>query len=121
MGSFGEFFKEKRISLGKTLRQFCLEHELDAGNISKIERGKMSPPQSEERLEELATFLEIKKGSDDWQAFMDFASVDAGKIPTDVQKEEELMSRLPVFFRTLKDKKLSEKELDELIDRIKES
>ena len=36
--TFGEFFKQKRIVLGMTLRQFCAENGLDPGNISKIER-----------------------------------------------------------------------------------
>lgn len=121
MYSFGEFFKEKRIGLGKTLRQFCIEHKLDAGNISKIERGKMHAPQSKEKLEEYARCLQIEEGSVDWQTFMDLAAVNAGRIPDDLQKEEELISRLPVFFRTLRDKEFSEKEIDDLIDRIRES
>ncbi len=43
---FGEYFKKKRLEIGKTLRQFCLENGLDPGNISKIERGILRPPQS---------------------------------------------------------------------------
>ncbi|OGV98178.1 MAG: hypothetical protein A2W53_06325 [Nitrospinae bacterium RIFCSPHIGHO2_02_39_11] len=34
--TFGEFFKQKRIGLKKTLRQFCAENKLDPGNISKM-------------------------------------------------------------------------------------
>jgi len=121
MDTFGEFFKEKRINSGKTLRQFCREHDLDAGNISKIERGKMRVPQAKGKIEELAGYLQIKEGSSDWKKFMDLAAVDAGRIPNDLQKEKELLSRLPVFFRALRNKDFSEKELDALIDKIKES
>jgi transcriptional regulator with XRE-family HTH domain len=121
MVTFGEFFKQKRISLGKTLRQFCLENELDPGNISKIERGKMAPPQSEEKLKAYAQSLSIKFGSEDWQTFKDLASLGAGKIPDDLQNEQELLARLPVFFRTLRDKKFTEEELKELIRKIRES
>ena len=32
--TFGNFFKQKRISLGLTLREFCRINELDPGNIS---------------------------------------------------------------------------------------
>jgi len=120
MGTFGEFFKQKRIALGKTLREFCMENELDPGNISKIERGRMAPPQSEDKLKELAEALDIKVGSEDWQTFQDLAAICAGKIPEDL-KDNELLVRLPVFFRTLKDKKFTEEELKELIEKIRKS
>lgn len=121
MVTFGEFFKQKRIVLKKTLRQFCLENNLDPGNISKIERGKMAPPTSDEKLKEYAKFLNIKIESKEWQTFKDLASISAGKIPEDFKDEEELLARLPVFFRTLKNKKFTIEELNELIKRIRES
>lgn len=117
---FGDYFKEKRIKLGKSLRQFCLKHNLDAGNISKLERGKLSPPTSKEKIKEYAAYLHIKIGSQDWQIFKDLASVGAGRIPEDLQ-ETELVESLPIFFRALKDKKLSKEELEKLIDKIKEA
>jgi len=120
MVNFGELFKQKRISLGKTLRQFCMEHGLDPGNISKIERGRMPPPTSEEKLKEFAKFLNIDIGSEEWQTFKDLAAIGAGKIPEDL-KDEELVARLPIFFRTLREKKFTEEELQELIKKIKES
>ena len=45
MSRFGAFFKQKRLELGLSLRRFCLEHGLDPGNISKLERGRLAPPQ----------------------------------------------------------------------------
>lgn len=120
MITFGEFFKQKRIALEKTLRQFCQENKLDPGNISKIERGKMLPPNSEEKLKEYAQCLKIAIGSKEWQNFKDLAAIDAGKIPEDI-KDKELLARLPVFFRTLKEKKFSQQMLDELIRKIRES
>ncbi|MDP3041720.1 MAG: hypothetical protein Q8N62_03180 [Candidatus Omnitrophota bacterium] len=120
MNTFGELFKVKRIALGKTLRQFCLEHQLDPGNVSKLERGKLPPPVSEEKLKEYALYLNIKINSDEWQVFKDSAAISSGKIPEDL-KEEDLLARLPVFFRTLRDKKFTEEELRELIEKIKES
>ncbi len=120
MQMFGEFFKKKRINLGKTLRQFCAENSLDPGNISKIERGKMSPPSSEEKLKEYAKYLNIKFGTKEWQVFKDLAAISSGRIPEDL-KDKELLARLPVFFRTLRDKKFTEEDLKELIKKIKES
>lgn len=118
--TFGEFFKQKRIASGKTLRQFCADSGLDPGNISKIERGKMSPPNSEEKLKEYAQYLNIKFGSGEWQTFKDLAAISSGRIPEDL-KDKELLARLPVFFRTLRDKKFTEEDLKELIKKIKES
>ena len=61
MSNFGEFFKQKRISLGKTLRQFYQEHDLDPGNTSKMERGILPAPAAEEKLKEYAKYLNIKR------------------------------------------------------------
>jgi transcriptional regulator with XRE-family HTH domain len=70
---FGEYFKKKRLGIGKTLRQFCLENGLDPGNISKIERGILRPPQSREKLAHYAKCLGITEGSDEWLEFFDVA------------------------------------------------
>lgn len=120
MKAFGEFFKDKRIALGKTLRQFCEENNLDPGNISKIERGKMAPPSDETKLLKLAQYLDIKKGSDEWEEFRDLAAISAGKIPADLQ-DHETLARLPVLFRKMRDGKFTEDELNAIINKIKES
>ena len=117
MMAFGRFFKQKRIALGKTLRQFCQENGLDPGNISKIERGKMPPPT--ERLEEYARYLNI--GGEELETFKDLAFASAGKIPNDLKEDKETLARLPIFFRTLRGKDFSEEKLRELAKRIAES
>jgi len=120
MGSslFGEFFKKKRIELDKTLRQFCLENGLDPGNISKIERGILPPPQTE-KLEHYAKCLKIKKGSDDWYEFFDLAHASAGRIPDEILSDEEVLSKLPLVFRTLRGQKLNREQLNKLAKEIK--
>ena len=120
MEIFGEFFKEKRIALGKTLRQFCDEYNLDAGNISKIERGKMAPPTSEEKLRKLAGYLKIEIDSKEWETFKDLASISAGKIPSDLQ-DQDTLARLPVLFRKMREHRFSEDELNEIIRKVRES
>ena len=120
MNGFGEFFKQKRIALGKTLRQFCQENNLDPGNISKLERSKLAPPSSEEKLKEYAKYLKIPAKGKEWQQFKDLAAISAGRIPADL-RDEELLARLPVFFRILRDKKFSKKDLMELIKKIRKS
>ena len=117
---FGEFFKKKRIEIGKTLRQFCMENKLDPGNISKLERGLLPPPTSKEKLEYYAKCLGIKKGSDDWYEFFDLACASAGRIPEEIMSDENLLSKLPIVFRTLRGQKLTRKQLNELAKRLKE-
>jgi transcriptional regulator with XRE-family HTH domain len=119
--TFGDFFKEKRIGLKKTLRQFCAENQLDPGNISKLERGIMPPPQGSDKLEEYAKYLHIKKGTDDWYVFFDLAAIEAGRIPEELLNDAKVAASLPILFRTLRGKKISEKKLDELVEMIRKA
>jgi predicted nucleotidyltransferase len=119
MNSFGEFFKEKRVALRKTLRQFCLEHGFDPGNISKLERGLLAPPQHE-KLEEYARLLKLKKGSNDWYQFFDLAAAGSGKIPKDILDSEEMIQKLPVLFNALRGHKVSDAALDQVFDKMKQ-
>ena len=119
--TFGEFFKEKRIGLKKTLRQFCAENKLDPGNISRLERGIMTPPQGSDKLEEYARYLHVNKGTDDWYKFFDLAAVEAGRIPEELLSDPMVAASLPILFRTLRGKKISEKKLDELVEMIRKA
>jgi len=119
--TFGEFFKQKRIDLKKTLRQFCAENKLDPGNISRLERGLMLPPQGSDKLVEYARYLHIKKGSDDWYRFFDLARIEAGRIPDEFLKDEVIVASLPILFRTLRGQKISEKKLEKLVELIKKA
>jgi len=117
--TFGEYFKEKRIKKGFTLREFCKKYGLDPGNISKLERGLLSPPASREKLEEYATFLGLKKGTDEWLEFFDRAAASRGELPKDFLDDDEVLKALPVIFRTIRGKKVSREMLNELIDKIR--
>jgi transcriptional regulator with XRE-family HTH domain len=116
--TFGSFFKAQRMETGKTLREFCLEGGYDAGNLSKLERGLMAPPQSREKLEDYARRLGLREGSDAWFEFFDLAAAETGRIPEDL-RDAELVSKLPVIFRTLRGKKLTDEQLDKLADRLR--
>ncbi len=119
--TFGEFFKQRRIVLKKTLRQFCAENKLDPGNISRLERGLMPPPQGNDKLAEYARYLQIKKGSDNWYKFFDLARIEAGRIPEELLKDEAVAASLPILFRTLRGQKISEKKLEKLVDLIRKA
>lgn len=119
--AFGELFKRLRIESRQTLRQFCLKHGLDPGNISKLERGKLAPPQSREKLQEYARALGIEEGTGEWFEFFDRAAACSGQIPEDILSDEKLVERLPLVFRTLRGEKLSEEQMEELMETIRRS
>ncbi len=117
--AFGAFFKTRRQALGHTLRRFCLENGLDPGNISKLERGLMPPPQNREKLAQYAKYLQIAEGSDEWYEFFDLASAAQGRFPEGVLTDEELVKRLPILFRTIRGEKVSDEQLNGLIEMLR--
>lgn len=117
--AFGAFFQKLRLRLGKTLREFCLENGFDPGNLSKMERGMLPPPQSRQKLEEYARALQLVDGSDDWYEFFDLASISAGRIPDDVMSEEDIVARLPLLFRSLRGQEIDDERLTKLIELIR--
>lgn len=116
---FGELFKETRIKLGLTLREFCEKHHLDPGNISKLETGKLSPPK-EDILKSYARYLRIKKRTSEYFAFFDSAAIEAKRLPSECS-DKDVIAKLPILFRTVRDKKLSAKKLNKLLKILKES
>lgn len=116
---FGELIKERRIERGLTLREFSRLAEVDPSNWSKIERGLMAPPQDEERLEKIASVLNIEIGSDSWNELRDEAQISAGLIPEDLLSDERVLGSLPLFFRTIRSEKPTPEELDKLVEVIR--
>jgi len=119
---FGRFFAEiRRKRLKLSLREFCERHGLDPGNVSKLERGKLPPPQGKEVLERYAEALGLNPGSDDWYRFFDFAAATRGEIPAELMEDDEVVQHLPVFFRSLRGQRVSEEQLRKLLDLIRKS
>ena len=119
--SFGETVKSLRIAKKVTLRQFCQEHGYDPSNWSKIERGINPPPKDEEMLTRWAKALGLKPQTDAWKNFMLEAEVSRGNIPREVMNDPALLEKLPAFFRTVRGAGLGEKELDNLIEKIRKA
>lgn len=118
---FGEYFKQLREKTSLSLRSFCVAHGFDPGNISRLERGAFLAPESNEKLREYARALRVKEGSTEWIEFFDKAAASRGMIPHDLHKEEDLVRRLPLLFRTLRGQKLSSEALDKVVDLVRES
>lgn len=119
--AFAELLKMRRQTLGLTLRDFCLKHGFDAGNYSRLERGRFPPPQKEELLEKYAIALGLSRGSDDWIELFDAAAAARGEIPKDLLDDEQLVAKLPLLFRTLRGKKVRPEKLEALIERVRKA
>jgi transcriptional regulator with XRE-family HTH domain len=121
MKTFGKLLKQHRQRLELSLREFCNQHGFDHGNYSKLERGIFQPPQNSDKLEAYALALDIKRGSAEWFDFFDLAATGRGHIPADIMSDESVVEKLPVLFRTIRSQKITSEQLDELIDKIKET
>ena len=119
--TFGEQVRGRREELRLGLREFALRVGMDPGNLSKIERGRLSAPQSEELLNRICRALEWDLDSEDASALKDLALSETGQIPKDVLADEVVMSKMPLLLRTVRNKQLKEEELDRLIELIRDA
>ncbi len=116
MTRFEEFVKERRQAAGLTLRQFCLMAHVDPSNWSKIERGLGEAPRSKEMLDRIADILLLN--SSDRDSLRDLAIV--ASIPKEF-RDDKVIEKLPIFFRTVRGEKPTEAELEKLFEVIKNS
>lgn len=117
--TFGAFIREKRMAQRITLRDFCRSANVDPSNWSKVERGKLLPPSDEDQVEKIANTLGIVHGSSDWHRCYDLAYTEQGKVPPDIMNDDELVAKLPVFFRTIRNEKPTDAELDAFAERLR--
>ena len=113
--TFGEYFRQKRIKLGLTLRAFCDKYRYDPGNISRLERNIMPPTIDDEKLEGYALALGIKRDSPDWTIFFDLAHTTKGALPKDIMRDVKILSLLPAFYRTARGDKLTKSKIKQLL------
>ena len=118
--TFGELFKKLRLRLGLTLRQFCEENGFDPGNISKLERGLLPAPQLEKKLKSYTKALSIRPGDDEYIEFFDLAAVSSKNFKIKNIEDQELLNKLPVLFRTLDKKGLTEEKLEKIIEIVRD-
>ena len=115
---FHELFKKKRLEIG-TVREFARKSGLDVAYVSRLENGIILPPKDGKKLTKLAVTLGITKNSDEWREFMDLAAIAKNELPEDLRDDEKVAMVLPAFYRTLRQKELDVKELEELLKRIR--
>lgn len=115
---FGDYVRQRRLSMGLSLRQFTLAAELDPSNHSKVERGVLPAPIGD-AAERLARALGLEKDSVEWQEFHDLAAASRTPVPPDLDREQTV-ARLPVFFRAVRaGKTLTAENLQRLVEEIR--
>ncbi|MCL5733114.1 MAG: transcriptional regulator [Patescibacteria group bacterium] len=115
---FGERLKKLRVESNLSLREMSKLTGYDPSNLSKIERGRISPPSDEKILNNWAKILGIGKSRLKLREFTDEAQVAQGIIPGDIL-EGNKADYFPAFFRTIRNRKPSKEELDRLIELIR--
>lgn len=118
---FGEYIKDLRAKKRLGLREFCLDLNIDPSFWSKVERGLTNPPRDEEVLATIAKRLGVKHNSQDWVRLTDLAALGRGRIPADLLEDEDVVSKLPLVFRTLRGERPTEAELQQIRDLLKHS
>lgn len=117
-GEFGQKIREIRVAKEITLRQFCMQAEVDPSNWSKIERGLIAPPTD---LDKICAALDIQPGSPEWHELSNLSHLERGMLPKTVLDNEQVMAALPIFFRTARGEKPTAEELEQVIEVIRNS
>ena len=73
-----------------------------------MERWLLPPLVFIETLEKYASYLGLKKGSDDWAEFFDLAAAGRSELPRDLAHDAAVVKKLPLIFRTIPGKNLGE-------------
>jgi len=100
---FGTLFRQLRKALGFSLREFCRKNNLDAANISRLERGLVRPPQSKAILEVYAKALSISNESTQWHNFFELAALENGMVSPQIQESQIMRDKLPKVLQKLRE------------------
>ena len=113
---FGQYVKDRRIAARMTLRSFCREADIDPSNWSKIERGILAPPDDAKFLKVIVDLLKLNES--EMTELTDLAAIARGQIPADLQ-DEEILSKMPAFFRAIRGQEYTSEDLSKLMDGVK--
>jgi transcriptional regulator with XRE-family HTH domain len=120
MMHWGDFVRRKRLGMGYGLRRFAELVGMLPSNYNHMEKGRMSPPQSNAKLDEIAKLLGIAPGSTEYHKFMDLAVASKDKLPVDVEAYAKENKLIPVLLRTLKNRRMTKGQLGQLVRQLNE-
>lgn len=113
---FGEFVKQRREALGKTIRSFAAEVKMSPAYLCDIENGNRRAP--ERYLENFANALGITS-AEELNSFYDLAGVSKNGQHSDINGYIETLPSARMALRTAKDHNFTDEDWLELIKYIK--
>ena len=116
---FGEILRGMRAEKAITLRELSLLTDIDVGYLSRVERCSLPPPQKPDLLD--AIVKGIGATGEEEQRLRDQAATDNDAIPEDVRDKVREMIGVPLLLRTVANKGLSAKELENIAKYIDEN
>ena len=119
MNTFGEYLKHLRAKQKISLREFARRLDMDADNISKMERGLLLPPQDEAILYEYGEVLEIPQDSEEMKRLITLAAVESERFSQEVLENRQLLEKLPILFRTATGSKLEQQKIMKFLEGLK--
>ena len=115
--SFGQFIRQRREELGKTVRGFAAELDITPAYLSDIEKVNRYAPKN--YLDKLKEVLKISE--DDEQEFEDLASVSRGSSFEDINCYLGKTRMARVALRRARDSQISDDEWEKFINDIDKS
>jgi transcriptional regulator with XRE-family HTH domain len=113
--TFGEYLRASRLKAGYGLRVFAEAIEMQPSNLSNVEHGRLHPPQDLGTLTQIAEALGFPEGSKERERLFDLAvAAKRQKLPADVAVFAARTPGIPVILRTLRNRRLSKKEVEDL-------
>ena len=113
---FGEFVKQRRESLGKTIRAFAAEVKMSPAYLCDIENGNRKAP--ERFLKDFAIALGITN-TEELNSFYDLAGVSKNGQHSDINGYIETLPSARMALRTAKDCNFTDEDWLDLIRYIK--
>jgi len=114
---FGEYVKQRRENLGKTMRGFAAEVEISPAYLCDIENGNRKAP--ERFLEKIAQALEITD-AEELNGFYDLAGVSKNGQHSDINTYIDALPSARMALRTAKDNNFTDDDWLKLIEIIKQ-
>lgn len=114
---FGEYVKQRRESLGMTMKEFAEHVKLSPAYLCDIEKGNRKPP--EKYLERFAEVLRITS-TEELNDFYDSAGISKNGQHTDINSYIDGLPSARVALRTAKDKHYTDEDWMRLVEIIKQ-
>lgn len=116
---FGPYVKNLRLEKRISLRDFAIKTGMDVGYLSRVERGKVTPPQHPDAIKTIAEALEIESGCHQWEKMVDYAAVDNSNVPDDLMIRKPVTDILPFCFA--KFRHMSDDQFQKFVQKLQES